>query len=80
VGPQALAQAHRYNGDSRDEGEKLRLDRLDALDGVWACEYAGACSKVCPKGVDPALAIQLTKLALMRYRLTGRTNPDKRAR
>jgi succinate dehydrogenase / fumarate reductase iron-sulfur subunit len=80
VGPQALAQAHRYNSDSRDQGEKLRLDKLDSMEGVWGCEYAGACSEVCPKGVDPALTIQLTKLALMRYRLTGRTNRDKRAK
>ncbi len=80
VGPQALAQAHRYNSDSRDEGERLRLDALDSMEGVWGCEYAGACSEVCPKGVDPALAIQLTKFALLRLRLTGKTNPDKRAR
>ena len=80
VGPQALGQAYRYNSDSRDEGEKLRLDKLDSMNGVWGCEYAGACSEVCPKGVDPALAIQLTKLALMRLRLTGTTNTDKRAK
>ena len=80
VGPQALGQAYRYNADSRDEGEKLRLDKLDTMEGVWGCEYAGACSQVCPKGVDPALTIQLTKLALMRYRFTGKTNPDKRAK
>ncbi len=80
IGPQALGQAYRYNSDSRDEGEKLRLDKLDTMDGVWGCEYAGACSEVCPKGVDPALTIQLTKLALMRLRLTGRTNPNKKAR
>ena len=80
VGPQALGQAHRYNSDSRDQGETQRLDRVDQMDGVWGCEYAGACSEVCPKGVDPALTIQLTKLALMRYRLTGRTNTDKRAK
>jgi succinate dehydrogenase iron-sulfur subunit len=80
VGPQALAQAYRYSSDSRDEGEKLRLDKLDSMEGVWGCEYAGACSVVCPKGVDPALAIQLTKLAIMRLRLTGKTNPDKRAK
>lgn len=80
VGPQAIGQAYRYNSDSRDEGEKLRLDKLDSMNGVWGCEYAGACSEVCPKGVDPALAIQLTKLALMRLRLTGTTNTDKRAK
>ena len=80
LGPQALAQAYRYNSDSRDQGEKLRLNQLDSMEGVWGCEYAGACSEVCPKGVDPALAIQLTKLALMRLRLTGKLNPDKRAK
>lgn len=80
IGPQALGQAYRYSNDSRDEGEKLRLDKLDSMEGVWGCEYAGACSEVCPKGVDPALTIQLTKLALMRLRLTGKTNPDKRAK
>ena len=80
IGPQALGQAYRYSSDSRDEGEKMRLDKLDSMEGVWGCEYAGACSEVCPKGVDPALTIQLTKLALMRLRLTGKTNPDKRAK
>ena len=79
IGPQALGQAYRYSNDSRDEGERLRLDKLDSMEGVWGCEYAGACSEVCPKGVDPALTIQLTKLALMRLRLTGKTNPHKRA-
>jgi succinate dehydrogenase / fumarate reductase iron-sulfur subunit len=80
VGPQALAQAYRYNGDSRDQGERERLERLDTMEGVWGCEYAGACSYVCPKGVDPALTIQLLKLGIMRYRLTGRLERDKRAR
>jgi len=79
IGPQALGQAYRYNSDSRDEGEKFRLDKVDSMEGVWGCEYAGACSEVCPKGVDPALTIQLTKLALMRMRLTGRTNTNKKA-
>ncbi len=80
IGPQALAQAYRYNSDSRDEGERERLDLLDTMEGVWGCEYAGACSQVCPKGVDPALTIQLLKLNVMKYRFSGRVNPDKRAR
>lgn len=79
VGPQALSQAYRYNCDSRDQGEGERLDSLDRMEGVWACEFAGACSLVCPKGVDPALTIQLLKLDIMRRRLTGRTKRDKRA-
>jgi succinate dehydrogenase / fumarate reductase, iron-sulfur subunit len=80
IGPQALSQAYRYNSDSRDQGEKERLDSLDSMEGVWGCEYAGACSLVCPKGVDPALTIQLLKLAIMKRRLTGKTDPDKRAK
>jgi succinate dehydrogenase / fumarate reductase, iron-sulfur subunit len=79
VGPQALSQAYRYNSDSRDQGERERLESLDTMDGLWGCEYAGACSMVCPKGVDPALTIQRLKLDLMRYRLTGKTGTDKRA-
>jgi succinate dehydrogenase / fumarate reductase iron-sulfur subunit len=80
VGPQALAQAYRYNSDSRDQGEMERLDSLDRMDGVWGCEFAGACSEVCPKGVDPALTIQQMKLDIMKRRATGRVNTNKRAK
>jgi succinate dehydrogenase / fumarate reductase iron-sulfur subunit len=58
TGPQALGQAYRYTADSRDEGGNLRLNVVDQAHGVWRCHFAGACSFVCPKGVDPALAIQ----------------------
>jgi succinate dehydrogenase / fumarate reductase, iron-sulfur subunit len=34
---------------------------LYSAHGVYRCHFAGACSQVCPKGVDPALAIQLAK-------------------
>jgi len=61
LGPHALAQAYRYNSDSRDQGEKSRLQVVDAAHGVWRCHTAGSCSMVCPKGVDPALAIILLK-------------------
>lgn len=61
LGPQALAQAFRYNSDTRDEGGKERLRITDTLHGLWRCHMAGACAEACPKGVDPALAIQLMK-------------------
>lgn len=80
LGPQALAQAYRYNSDSRDEGEHERLALVDSMEGAWGCEGAGACSKVCPKGVDPALTIQLLKMNILRRGLTGKTNQDKRAK
>lgn len=61
LGPQALAQAYRYYADSRDEGG---VDRLKPFADGWSllrCHFADSCSKVCPKGVDPALAIQLLR-------------------
>jgi succinate dehydrogenase / fumarate reductase iron-sulfur subunit len=61
AGPQALSQAYRYAADSRDEGAAKRLDLADSAHGVWRCHFAGSCSAVCPKGVDPALAIQLLR-------------------
>jgi succinate dehydrogenase / fumarate reductase, iron-sulfur subunit len=61
VGPQALSQVYRYYKDSRDQAKDKRIFEADTLDGIWGCEFAGACSKVCPKGVDPASAIQLLK-------------------
>jgi succinate dehydrogenase / fumarate reductase, iron-sulfur subunit len=61
VGPQALTQSWRYSSDSRDEGAGERASELYSRHGVYRCHFAGACSQVCPKGVDPALAIQLAK-------------------
>ena len=64
-GPQALTQAYRYIADPRDEGGEKRLELLDSTHGVWRCHFAGSCSYVCPKGVDPALGIQLLKRHVM---------------
>ncbi len=63
VGPAALALAHRYNLDSRDTGKDRRAEVVASNEGVWECSFVGACSAVCPKGVDPAAAIQQTKVS-----------------
>ena len=62
VGPAAIALAQRYNLDSRDEGAKQRLKILSDHAGIWGCTFVGECTKVCPKHVDPAGAIQQYKL------------------
>jgi len=62
VGPAAIALAERYNLDSRDQGARERTDVLSQHDGIWDCTVVGECSVVCPKGVDPSLAIQQYKL------------------
>jgi len=63
IGPAAIALAQRYNADSRDQGAAERLEILSGHDGIWQCTFVGECSKVCPKNVDPAGAIQQYKLA-----------------
>ena len=63
TGPAAIALAHRYDLDSRDEGGRERLTILAQPEGVWDCTFVGECSAACPKGVDPAGAIQQVKLA-----------------
>ena len=63
TGPAAIALAQRYNLDSRDEGAIERMEVLDKHEGMWGCTFVGECTKVCPKNVDPAGAIQLYKVA-----------------
>jgi len=68
VGPQALAQAYRYVADSRDKGKDSRLKIIDESHGIWRCHFAGSCSQVCPKGVDPAMGIQLLRGYLLGFK------------
>ncbi|MFT5809100.1 MAG: fumarate reductase iron-sulfur subunit, partial [Moritella dasanensis] len=62
TGPAALALLARYNRDSRDAGKAERMKIVNQEEGVWGCTFVGYCSVVCPKGVDPAGAIQLLKV------------------
>jgi len=62
LGPAAIALGYRYNLDSRDQGREERQPVLGAHDGVWQCTFVGECSEVCPKHVDPAAAIQRSKV------------------
>ncbi len=82
LGPQPLAQAYRYCSDRRDSGDKERFKEADRRHGLWLCHLAGACSEACPKGVDPALALQLLKRAMVadNLRLRKRMDPAVEAR
>jgi fumarate reductase iron-sulfur subunit len=62
VGPAALALGQRYNLDSRDDGKDERAEVIQSDHGVWQCTFVGDCSRVCPKSVDPAGAIQMGKI------------------
>jgi succinate dehydrogenase / fumarate reductase, iron-sulfur subunit len=74
-GPQALAQAYRYFADNRDDSAQKRLDIVDEKHGVWRCHFAGSCSMVCPKGVDPALGIQMLRSHLVSITKKPKKNP-----
>ena len=78
LGPAALALLHRWNADSRDVGWSARRDVANAEQGVWGCTLVGACSVVCPQGVDPAHAINQNKLrsTLDYLGLPGAGNPS----
>jgi succinate dehydrogenase / fumarate reductase iron-sulfur subunit len=77
VGPMPLGQAYRYDADTRDDGFDMRREVLADARGPWSCHFAGECSRACPKGVDPAKAIQLLKrsLVLDALRLRRRKKP-----
>lgn len=79
LGPMILNRAYRFVADSRDDGLDHRLEALDSERGCWRCHFAAACSSVCPKGVDPAKAIQFLKRAITSRTVFGR-RADKRVR
>ncbi|PZR51710.1 fumarate reductase iron-sulfur subunit [Xylanimonas oleitrophica] len=59
VGPAAIATARRWDTDSRDGGDALRMAAMaENEEGIWPCAQIGACTRACPKGVDPARAIR----------------------
>ena len=62
IGPAAIALAQRYNLDSRDGAAAERGDVIFSDEGIWECTFVGDCTRVCPKNVDPAGAIQQAKL------------------
>jgi len=77
LGPMPLTSAQRYNEDTRDDGRRARGQVAGSSHGAFRCHYAGECSRVCPKGVDPAKAIQHLKrrLVLDYLRLAKRKQP-----
>ena len=61
LGPAAIALGHRYNLDSRDQGQDERNEIFRGEGTVFSCSFANECSEVCPKNVDPAAAVNQAK-------------------
>lgn len=57
MGPAVLMQAYRWVSDSRDHMKKERLAALDDEFSLYRCHQIMNCSRVCPKGLNPAKAI-----------------------
>lgn len=62
LGPAAITLGHRYNMDTRDDGQAERNEVFRGEGTVFGCSYANECSEVCPKNVDPAAAVNQAKL------------------
>jgi len=80
AGPMPLTAVQRYNADSRDEGFPQRKKALEQFSGLDHCHYAAECTRACPKGVDPAKAIQRLRRSLVADALHLRRQPAAAAR
>jgi succinate dehydrogenase / fumarate reductase iron-sulfur subunit len=61
VGPAGLLQAYRFIVDSRDQALDDRLENLEAPDRLYRCHNIMNCVDVCPKKLNPSLAIAKIK-------------------
>ena len=66
VGPAGLLQAYRFLVDSRDQATGERLDDLLDPYRLFRCRTILNCTDVCPKGLNPALAIGKIKEMMVR--------------
>jgi succinate dehydrogenase / fumarate reductase iron-sulfur subunit len=57
VGPAGLLAAYRFIADSRDQATNDRLDNLEDPYRLFRCHTIMNCVDVCPKGLNPSLAI-----------------------
>jgi len=66
VGPAGLLQAYRFLADSRDQATGDRLDDLHDPYRLFRCRTILNCTDVCPKGLNPAMAIGKIKEMMVR--------------
>ena len=68
LGPAAIAQAYRFNADTRDRGVEARLNILDHSDGVWPCQNHFKCTQACPRSILITKRINQTKRLIEKHR------------
>ena len=64
-----MLQAQRWLSDSRDEATGERLDDLDDPYRLFRCDTILNCTRVCPKGLNPARAIVDIKKQLLERKI-----------
>jgi succinate dehydrogenase / fumarate reductase iron-sulfur subunit len=66
LGPAALLQSYRFIADSRDQHTNERLDFLEDPYRLFRCHTIMSCVDVCPKGLNPTLAIGKIKALMLK--------------
>jgi succinate dehydrogenase/fumarate reductase-like Fe-S protein len=66
VGPAGLLQAYRFLADTRDQATGERLDDLEDPYRLFRCHTIMNCVDVCPKGLNPTMAIGKIKELMVR--------------
>jgi succinate dehydrogenase / fumarate reductase, iron-sulfur subunit len=67
LGPAQLLRAFNVLADEREDpaAAGVRDDEVYGRHGVWRCHAIGECTRVCPKALDPSLAIRRLKRAAL---------------
>jgi len=66
VGPAGLLWAYRFIADSRDQATGERLDNLEDPYRLFRCHTIMNCVDVCPKNLNPTMAIGKIKELMVR--------------
>jgi len=66
LGPAALLQAYRFLVDTRDKATNERLDELEDPFRLFRCHSIMNCVEVCPRDLNPALAIHNIRKMLLK--------------
>jgi len=76
IGPAAIASALRFTKDERDKAGKERTKEIQQDPGSFVeCTQCSACTYYCPKGVDPSVAIEDTRIEASTYGINYRAPP-----
>ncbi|XP_067635771.1 succinate dehydrogenase [ubiquinone] iron-sulfur subunit-like [Eurosta solidaginis] len=68
LGPAVLMQVYRWVIDSRDNNTEERLNQIRDPFSIYRCHTILNCTRTCPKGLNPGLAIIKLKQLLSGYK------------